>query len=149
MGRKSVVDKDIYFEMNFSPGDDEMYLEPTKPRHLTPPGWMTSSRRNSCRAVTQPCNISRSSTDTPASSVSTSLTSSPSSFIPRILRESFSKILHKNRCRERSSEKYCHCDQNYGSRHTLAESCETIGSRTVINLQQLGKNLNHLMLKCV
>ena len=32
LDRKSVVDKDIYFEMDFSPGEDEMYFEPTKPR---------------------------------------------------------------------------------------------------------------------
>jgi len=97
--------QNIYFEMDFSPGPgaeneitehcqleiDQRYLSPRceAPLAKTPPS----------RAVSQPRNISLSATVTPASSVSPS---SATSFFPKLLRESFSKLLSR---RARSAEK--------------------------------------------
>lgn len=83
----------IYFEMDFSPGEEpDLPAEVvTDSRYLSPPR---------SRAISQPRNISRSTTVTPPSSVSPSSLSS--SFFPKILRESFSKLLQRS---GRSSEK--------------------------------------------
>jgi len=77
----------IYFEMDFSPGEDPdlptlLSESEADARFLSPPP---------CRAISQPRNISRSATATPAQSGSPS----SSSFFPKILRESFSKLLNR------------------------------------------------------
>jgi len=99
----SHIDKDIYFEMDFSPGEDEENFYSHNDyrrgsRHLTPSTLIFETHQASpsqtVNNVSQPRNISRSVTLTPSSSVSN--TASPSSgLIPRLLRESFSKILHR------------------------------------------------------
>jgi len=93
--------QNIYFQMDFSPGDenaDQSELEVDQ-RYLSPTCEVSLAKTAPSRAVSQPRNISLSATVTPASSVSPS---SASSFFPKLLRDSLSKLLSR---RARSAEK--------------------------------------------
>lgn len=89
--------------MDFSPGDENEIMEQCEievdPRYLSPTCETSPAKSPPSRAVSQPRNISLSATVTPASSVSPS---SATSFFPKLLRESFSKLLSR---RARSAEK--------------------------------------------
>merc|ERR1712154_632785 len=99
----SNTNQSIYFEMDFSPGDemtDHSECEVDQ-RYLSPACEATLAKTPPSRAVSQPRNISLSATVTPASSVSPS---SATSFFPKLLRESLSKLLSR-RARSGSTEK--------------------------------------------
>eukprot|EP00092_Neocalanus_flemingeri_P007857 GFUD01008482.1.p1 GENE.GFUD01008482.1~~GFUD01008482.1.p1 ORF type:complete len:423 (-),score=109.98 GFUD01008482.1:42-1310(-) len=116
------------------PIHDYNWTLPSTSEPSTPSNWDSPGHFSEQRTVSPPSFISRSVTDTPVSSVSPS-----SSFIPRILRESFSKFLHRGplpgRVKTPDRERAGSDSECYNCEERRASDCSTVspGTEEIVN----------------